>query len=62
MFPQGLVPTVIVYAVNHGFTQTDGYYSGAVTNTVVLGTRSGAVCESDGPLAKFSSHGCDIDI
>ncbi|RDX44600.1 hypothetical protein OH76DRAFT_1559655 [Lentinus brumalis] len=58
----GLVPTVIVYAVNHGFTQTDGYYSGAVTNTVVLGTRSGAVCESDGPLAKFSSHGCDIDV
>ncbi|KAI0718520.1 hypothetical protein C8T65DRAFT_638251 [Cerioporus squamosus] len=59
----GLVPTVIVYAVNRGFTQTDECYSGAITNTVVLGTRSAVISDTDGSLETFSfpRHNLDVE-
>ncbi|KAI0753227.1 hypothetical protein C8Q80DRAFT_1097478 [Daedaleopsis nitida] len=50
----GIVPTMIVYAVNNGFTDTDDYH----TNTVVLGTRSGAFTETivqDTSIITFSA-------
>ncbi|RPD54259.1 hypothetical protein L226DRAFT_304251 [Lentinus tigrinus ALCF2SS1-7] len=63
----GLVPTVIVYSVNHGFTETADFYSGAITNTVVLGTRSGVSASgTDSSLVTFPCphprHDLDLDV
>ena len=65
---KGLVPTVIVYAVNHGFTRADEYYSGGLTSTVVLGTRSGVVAsgsETGSSLSTLSAphrrHNVDVE-